>query len=237
MEWIQQLLDNTSLPIVAAFWLGLLTTLSPCPLATNITAIGYISKDIDSKSRVLRNGMLYTLGRIVSYSLLGFVLIDLLHEGSSIFGIQKIIGRYSEMLLPPILILFGLLIPFADKLRLPSFGFRGNGENLKKHNGWGALLLGFLFALAFCPTSGVFYFGMLIPMSVSIDGGYFLPIIFALTTGLPVVILAWILAYSVGSIGNFYGKMRTFQKWFNRLASILCIATGTYYGFVNLKLI
>ena len=234
MEWIQNLLDSTTVPILAAFLLGLFTAVSPCPLATNITAVGFISKDIENKNRVLWNGLLYTLGRIVSYSLLGVVLIYLLRQGSSIFGIQKAVSKYGEMLLPFTLILLGLFILFFDKIKLPSFGFKGNGENLKQRGAWGAFLLGFLFALAFCPSSGVFYFGMLIPLSVTAVEGYFLPVIFALATGLPVVIVAWILAYSVGSIGKFYGKMQIFQKWFNRIVGGLCLLIGVYYAIVLL---
>ncbi len=232
MEWIQNIIDSSSTPVVIAFLLGLLTAVSPCPLATNITAIGFIGKDIDQKQRVLWNGILYTLGRVMAYTVLGIILIYILRTGSSIFGIQKAVSKYGELLFPPVLILVGLFILFFDKIKLPSFGFKGNGESLKRRGGWGALLLGVLFALAFCPSSGVFYFGMLIPLSVTSSGGYFLPAIFAIATGLPVIIVAWILAYSVGSIGKFYGKMKIFQKWFNRIVGGLCIAVGIYYVIV-----
>ncbi len=97
---------------------------------------------------------------------------------------------------------------------------------------WGSLLLGVLFAMTFCPTSGLFYFGMLIPMSAIESEGYLLPIIFALATGLPVMIVAWILAYSIAGIGKFYNKVQTFQKWFNRIVAILFILVGMYYGFL-----
>lgn len=232
MEWLQNLLDSTNIPVLAAFLLGLLTAVSPCPLATNITAVGYIGKDIEDKRRVLINGLLYTLGRIVTYSVLGIILIYLLRSGADIFGIQKAISKSGETFLAPALLLVGLLILFADKIKLPSFGFNGSPEGLKRRGGWGALLLGILFALAFCPTSGIFYFGMLIPLSVRAAEGYFLPPVFAVATGLPVVIIAWILAYSVGTIGGFYGKIKIFQKWFNALAGIVCIAVGIYYAVV-----
>ena len=108
MEFLQQLLDNSSLPIVTAFLLGLITAISPCPLATNIAAIGYISKDIESRKRIFVKGLLYTLGRIIAYTVLGIVLLAILKGGSSLFGIQKFIGKYGEMLIGPILLLFGL---------------------------------------------------------------------------------------------------------------------------------
>lgn len=229
MEYLQKLLDGSTVPEVTAFLLGLLTAISPCPLATNITAIGYIGRDITDRNRIFRDGLLYALGRIAAYTLLGAVLIAILREGASMFALQKAISRYGEMLLAPALVLIGLFMLFGHKLNLPQFGF-SSGEKIKKRGGWGALLLGVLFAMAFCPTSGIFYFGMLIPMSAAETGGYLLPAVFALATALPVVAVAWMLAYSVAGLGRFYSRMQTFQKWFNRIVALLFIAVGIYYG-------
>lgn len=229
MEWLQSLLDSSTTPTATAFLLGLLTALSPCPLATNIAAIGYIGKHIESRKGVFVQGLLYTLGRTIAYTLLGVVLITVLRSGASAFGIQKFIATYGEMILPPAMLLVGLFMLFGNRLNLPSFGFGGKGEGLARQGGSGALLLGMLFALAFCPTSGVFYFGMLIPMSASLAMGYLLPILFAVATALPVLVVAWILAFSAGRIGAVYGKMQTIQKWLNILVGVLFIAIGIYY--------
>lgn len=238
MDFLQSLLENSTLPVATAFLLGILTAISPCPLATNITAIGFISKDIGNKHRIFRNGMLYTLGRIVSYTVLGIIIISILKEGASIFAIQKSISKYGEILISPALILIGLFLLFGHKLNLSGFGFKGSGkEELKHKGGWGALLLGILLSLAFCPTSGIFYFGILIPMSATETGGYLLPVVFALATGLPVIIVAWILAYSVTEIGKFYNKIQTIQKWFNRATATTFILIGVYYGLINFNLI
>ena len=161
--------------------------------------------------------------------MLGIVLILILKEGSSLFGIQKFIGKYGELVLGPALLLIGLFILFGNKLKLPSFGFKGNGEGLARKGGCGAFLLGVLFAMAFCPTSGVFYFGMLIPMSATTAVGYLLPVLFAVATALPVLIVAWILAFSVQHIGSFYGKMQTVQKWLNRIVGGVFTIIGVYY--------
>ncbi|MBR6437568.1 MAG: sulfite exporter TauE/SafE family protein [Bacteroidales bacterium] len=232
MEFLQQLLDNSSLPIVTAFLLGLITAISPCPLATNIAAIGYISKDIESRKRIFVKGLLYTLGRIIAYTVLGIILLAILKGGSSLFGIQKFIGKYGEMLIGPILLFFGLYLLFGNRLNLPSFGFKGNGEGLAKKGGWGALLLGLLFALAFCPSSAIFYFGMLIPLAASTTAGWLLTVVFAIATALPVIIVAWILAFSTNSIGRFYNKMNTIQKWFNWIVGGLFVAIGLYYCII-----
>lgn len=232
MDGLQTLLDNSSTPVLTAFLLGLLTALSPCPLATNIAAIGFIGKEMEDRKRVFRNGLLYTLGRILAYTLLGFVLILILKEGSSMFGIQKTIGTWGERVLGPALLVIGLFMLFGDRLNLPQFGFKGNAEGLARKGGWGALLIGILFALAFCPTSGVFYFGMLIPLSATTTAGYLLPAVFAIATALPVLVVAWILAFSVQQMGRFYGKMRTVQRWMNLLVGVLFIAIGVYYSWM-----
>lgn len=229
MEWLQTLLDSSTTPALTAFLLGLLTAVAPCPLATNIAAIGFIGKDIESRSRIFYKGLLYTLGRVIAYTLLGIILIMIFKEGSSLFGIQKFIGKYGELILGPALLLIGLFMLFGNKLKLPSFGFKGNGEGLARKGRWRAFLLGVLFAMAFCPTSGVFYFGMLIPMSATTAAGYLLPILFAVATALPVLIVAWILAFSVQHIGSFYGKMQTVQKWLNRIVGGLFTIIGVYY--------
>lgn len=229
MDWLQTLLDNSTAPALTAFLLGLLTAISPCPLATNIAAIGYISKDIENRRRIFRNGVLYTLGRVVSYTILGVILISILKEGASVFGIQKAIGKWGELLIGPLLLLIGLFMLFGHKLNLPQFGFGGKGEELARKGGWGALLLGVLFAMAFCPTSGVLYFGMLIPMSVTASAGWLLPVLFAIATALPVLAVAWILAFSVEKVGEFYGKLRTIQKWLNIIVGAIFISVGLYY--------
>ena len=229
MEWLQTLLDSSTTPALTAFLLGLLTAVAPCPMATNIAAIGFIGKDIESRSRIFYKGLLYTLGRVIAYTLLGIILIMIFKEGSSLFGIQKFIGKYGELILGPALLLIGLFMLFGNKLKLPSFGFKGNGEGLARKGRWGAFLLGVLFAMAFCPTSGVFYFGMLIPMSATTAAGYLLPVLFAVATALPVLIVAWILAFSVQHIGSFYGKIQTVQKWLNRIVGGVFTIIGVYY--------
>lgn len=232
MEWLQILPDSSTAPALAAFLLGLLTAISPCPLATNIAAIGFISKDIENRRRIFGNGLLYTLGRIVAYTVLGIVLLLILKKGASLFGIQKFIGRYGELILGPALLLIGVFMLFGDKLKLPSFGFSGNGERLVTKGGCGAFLLGMLFAMAFCPTSGVFYFGMLIPMAATATAGYLLPVLFAVATALPVLMVAWVLAFSVRNISCFYGKMQTVQKWLNRIVGSVFAVVGVYYCII-----
>lgn len=229
MEMLQNLLDSSTVPAVTALLLGLLTAVSPCPLATNIAAMGYLAREVDNRRRIFINGLLYTLGRIIAYTALGAAAILLLRRSGSTFALQQLLGGWAEPLVGTLLLLAGLFMLFGDRLRLPGLGFTRGGERLKERGGTGALLLGALFALAFCPTSGVLYFGMLIPMAAAETGGYLLPALFALATGIPVVAAAWLLAFGAAGIGRFYNRMQSIRKWLNRAVALLFIATGIYY--------
>ncbi|HZJ74223.1 MAG TPA: aromatic aminobenezylarsenical efflux permease ArsG family transporter [Perlabentimonas sp.] len=234
MDFLQTLVENSQFPIFTAFLLGLMTAISPCPLATNITAIGYISKDIDNRGKIFINGLLYTLGRVISYSILGIILIAILKQGASIYKVQKLVSAYGEMFIGPFLIVMGILMLDVIKFNFASSGLLSANAEKKATGGgaWSVLLLGIIFALAFCPYSGVLYFGGLIPLSVTSQMGYFLPVVFAFATGLPVVIIAWILAFSVSGIGKFYNRIKTFEKWFRRVVALIFILVGIYYIFV-----
>ncbi len=234
MDFLQTLVENSQFPVFTAFLLGLMTAISPCPLATNITAIGYISKDIDNRNKIFINGLLYTLGRVISYSILGIILIAILKQGASIYKVQKLVSAYGEMFIGPFLIVVGVLMLDVIELNFSMSGRLSASAEQKANKGgvWSVLLLGIVFALAFCPYSGVLYFGGLIPLSVTAQMGYFLPIVFAFATGLPVVIIAWILAFSVSGIGKFYNSIKTFEKWFRRVVALIFIMVGVYYIFV-----
>lgn len=234
MEWMQNVIDSGELPLLSALILGLLSAVSPCPLATNITAVAYISKNIEQPRKVLYEGLLYSLGRIAAYFLLGAMLIYIIREGADTFSLEKTIGNWGEIILGPALLLIGMYMLVNKYINLPKLNLTSSIDGEKFSGSWGSLALGVLFALAFCPSSGLFYFGLLIPMSASTSGGYLLPLAFGLATALPVIAVAWIIAYSVSGIGRFYNRMQTFQKWFNLLVAIIFIGIGIYYIFLNL---
>ena len=229
MELLQNLLDNSSTPVLTAFVLGLITALSPCPLATNIATIGYIGRQIDNQRTLFLRGILYMVGRIMAYTLLALLLIWLIGKGTSTFGIQRAINHYGELLIGPCLILIGAFMLVADKISLPTFSQFSGSDRLITHGNLGALALGIIFALTFCPTSAMFYFGMLIPMASASSAGWLLAIIYAAGTAIPVVIVAWALAFSTQSIGRIYGHMQTIQKYLNLIVALLFIGIGIYY--------
>lgn len=228
MEVLQNFLETSQFPIFTAFILGLMTAISPCPLATNITAIGFISKDIVSQRKVFINGLVYTLGRAISYTVIGLLFFF----GASQFEFAGFFQEWGEKILGPLLIIIGLFMLGVLKLKIPGIGSLTEKMENKSNSGFlGVLLLGVVFALAFCPYSGVLYFGMLIPMTISSASGLYLPLFFAIATGIPVIIFAWLIAFSVGSIGNVYNKLKTFELWFRRVVAVLFIGVGAYYIF------
>lgn len=228
-EFLNNLIGNTTLPVISAFVLGLMTAISPCPLATNITAIGFISKDVKVKKKVFINGIVYTLGRALSYTILAAIIFI----GADQFKISGWFQQYGEKIIGPLLIVIGLLILDILKIKFPGVSQLTRRSQERVINSyWDVLVLGTLFALAFCPYSGVLYFGMLIPMTISSASGLFLPVVFAIATGIPVIIFAWLLAFTVSGVGKLYHRLRTFEIWFRRVIAVVFIGIGVYYVII-----
>lgn len=229
MELLQKILENSQYAFLTAAVLGLMTAISPCPLATNISAIGYISRDLTDRRRVFLNGLVYTLGRAITY--VGIALI--IFFGASQIDISGWFQRWGEKILGPALIIIGLFMLDFIRLKLP--GSMGSltekiGEKGRKSY-LNTLLLGILFAMAFCPYSGVLYFVMLMPMTVASAEGLYLPLVFAIATGIPVIIFAWLLAYAVSNVGRVYSRIKIFELWFRRVVAVLFIGVGIWYIF------
>lgn len=226
MEILQNILDNSHYSFITAIILGLMTAISPCPLATNISAIGFISRDLKNQKRVFISGLVYTLGRIISYTGLALIIFF----GASKMNIAMLFQGWGEKLLGPVMILIGLFMLDLIKLKFPGLSNLTDkiGEK-SKGSYWSTLLLGMVFALAFCPYSGVLYFVMLIPITVASASGLYLPVLFAIATALPVIIFAWLLAYAVGNVGKLYNQIKTFELWFRRVVSVIFIGVGIYY--------
>lgn len=233
MEFLQSLLENNNTPILSAFALGLMTAISPCPLATNITATAYISKNISSKKKVFLSGILYSLGRAFTYTTIGLMLFF----GASKFHIARFFNQNGEKYLGPLLIIIGLIM--LNVIRLNFFRKSNFSEKLSekfKDKGLlGSFLIGAVFALAFCPYSGALYFGMLIPMAISSVDGLYLPIIFAFGTGLPVLVFTYLLAFAASSVGSFYNKITKIEKAMRTVAGVVFVLTGLYYVLIFME--
>jgi cytochrome c-type biogenesis protein len=227
MDVLQSLLENYNIPIVSAFILGLMTAISPCPLATNITATAYISKNISSKKKVFLSGLLYSLGRGFSYTVIGLIL----YFGASKFHVARFFNQNGEKYLGPLLIIIGLIMLNVIKLKfLGKLNFQEKlSEKFKDKGLLGSFLIGVVFALAFCPYSGALFFGMLIPMTIASANGLYLPIVFAFGTGLPVILFTYVLAFTAGKVGVFYKRITKIEKVMRYIAGVVFIATGLYY--------
>lgn len=228
MDYLYSILNNSEIPALSALVLGVLTALNPCTLAMTITAVGFIARRADGGSSVIFwQGLLYTIGRVIAYTLLGIVLIYFIHQGKNLFHLQDLFGEWGEKLLGPAMIIIGLLLLFGHALRIKSL--RQNREKKPFRGGVDSLLLGMLFAMSFCPASAVFYFAMLIPLSASVSGGYLLPIIYAVATALPVIVITLLLAYFVHNVARLVSLLNTFQRWFNAIVAILFIVVGVWH--------
>jgi len=235
MEWLNELAQNNDVPLLAAFALGLLTAVSPCPLATNITATAYIAKTVNSKYNVILSGLLYTFGRVFTYTSIG----TLVYFGFSKFQVAKLLQGNGEKFIGPIMIVIGLIL--LDVIKLNFLSNTNLTEKLSKkfrtQGIFGSFLLGALFALAFCPYSGALFFGMLIPMTLSANEGLALPIVFALGTGLPVLFFAFVIAFSLDKLGKYFHAIRKVEKVMRLIAGLTFIVTGVYYINIYLKII
>lgn len=226
MDLINSLIDNYNIPTLTAFLLGILTSISPCPLATNITAVAFISKDIKTPRHTILSGLFYTLGRGISYTLLA----TLIYFGLSSFKISSIFQGWGDKVLGPILIIIGLIMFDVIKINLNT---ENKTEKIKlwlANKGYlGSLALGMLFAFAFCPYSGVLFFGVLIPLILKSASGLLLPSIFALGTGLPVIIFSFLIAYSMKTVSKVFQSVQKVEKWLRYGVAGIFILTGLYY--------
>ena len=212
----------------SALWLGILTSISPCPLATNIAAISYIGRRVGSARQVFLTGLLYTLGRTLAYLGLAAVLV------ASVLSVPQIslfLQKYMHLILGPILIIVGMFLLGLIELSMSGKGMSGNLQKRVDAMGvWGALLLGMVFALTFCPTSAALFFGSLIPLSLKVNSSVTLPAIYGVGTALPVMVFAVLLATSAQSVGKAYNVLAKIERWARLLTGWIFILVGVYFS-------
>ena len=220
-------MDTTSIPLLSALWLGILTSISPCPLASNIAAVSFIVKRIDHTSFVFTSGLLYTLGRVIGYTILGVLITSsLLSMPQASFFLQN----YMNKILGPILIITGLFL--LGILKFTSFGFSFSQKSTARLQDMGivgALPLGILFALSFCPISAALFFGSLIPLSVKSGSNILFPSVYGIGTGLPVLIVAILITVGIKNIGTIFKKITLFEYWMRKTTGVIFILVGIYY--------
>jgi len=219
---------NLNIPVLSALFLGLLAAISPCPMATNTAAVAYVSRRVTDRRYAVMTAALYTLGRMISYSVLGILIIM---AGLEIPGLASFLQDFGEEILGPLLIIVGLIMLNIDRL---SFSLGGGklssiGGKVADLGMIGGLLLGILFALAFCPYSAVLFFGVLIPLALKTTGGVTLPAVFAIGTGLPVLVFGMLLSIGVSRVSTWLNTLTRAEKIIHVVVSIIFIGIGIYY--------
>jgi cytochrome c-type biogenesis protein len=214
--------------LASAVWLGILTSVSPCPLASNIAAVSFISRRITQRNTVFLSGILYTLGRSLTYIVLGVLIVKTLVD---VPILSDFLQRYVNKILGIVLILVGMLL--LDLLRIP-LPIPSVSENVAKklveQGTLGSLLLGVVFALAFCPVSAALFFGGLIPIAIKAKSGVGLPLIYGIGTGLPVLLFASLVAAGAGYINNLYHRIAKIEFYTKKVTGIIFILVGIYYA-------
>ncbi|MCB9018507.1 MAG: sulfite exporter TauE/SafE family protein [Prevotellaceae bacterium] len=227
MEEILSVVMGKDIPLFASFLMGLVVSISPCTLAANVSAVTYLTKDGKNGRRgMFWRGFVYTLGRTVAYTLLGVLLV---HFASGI-KIGEVFQRSLGMVAGPMFIVIGLLMldiihihGLADKC-LAKLNFANMNRSY-----WGAFLLGFLLAFAFCPYCAGIYFCAMMPLAVSVPYGVVLPLLFAFGAAIPVMAMSWILAFSMNGLSGMYDRFAKFELWFRRILAVLFIVSGVLF--------
>lgn len=216
---------------LSACWLGVLTSISPCPLATNIAAVSFLSRQVKSSARVCVSGLAYTFGRSAAYLLLAVVLVSSL---LSVPQTSHFLQKYLSRVIGPLLILVGMFL--LELLTLPTFGVT-TGDKWQKRTatlgGAGAALLGFVFALSFCPVSAALYFGGLLPLAAKHESRVILPVLYGLGTALPVLVFALLIALGARSVGVWFDRLSSLERWARWATGVVFILAGVYLTLVN----
>jgi cytochrome c biogenesis protein CcdA len=220
-------MDSYSVALGSAVWLGILTSISPCPLATNIAAISFIGQRVDNPRKVIAAGLLYTLGRMVTYLVLGILIV------ASVLSIPELamfLQQNMNKFLGPVLIIVGMFLLNLISFNLPGGGWgSGMQGRVERFGIWGAGLLGLLFALSFCPVSAALFFGSLIPLAVDHQSSVAMPILYGIGTAIPVIVFAFVIAVSTRMVGVMFNELKVIEKWARRITGVVFILVGIHY--------
>ena len=225
-------MDSSSIPVVSALWLGILTSVNPCPLASNIAAVSFIMKRIDRSSAVFTSGLLYTLGRMVCYTVLGVLLTSSL---LTVPQTAQFLQKYMNQILGPVLIITGLFLLGLIRVSTPSFSLSDKVAGRLNNMGvMGSFPLGVLFALSFCPSSAALFFGSLLPLALNNGSTILFPAVYGIGTGLPVIAFATVIAFGVKNISNIFKKVTAVEYWTRKVTGAVFILIGIYYVLAHI---
>jgi len=225
-------MDTTSIPVLSALWLGILTSVNPCPLASNIAAVSFIMKKIDRTGAVFASGMLYTLGRVAGYAVLGILITSSL---LSVPETARFLQKYMNQLLGPVLIVTGLFLLNLFNVSFSGFSFSEKiTGRLNRMGILGAFPLGILFSLSFCPSSAALFFGSLIPLSLNNNAPLLFPSVYGIGTGLPVLLFAAVIAFGVKNISALFRRVTAAEYWTRKITGAIVVCIGIYYSLLHI---
>ena len=223
-------MSGLAMAAVSALWFGILTSVSPCPLATIITAISFVGRRTGSPVGVLLSGLLYTLGRATVYVAIAMLLVSSLLSAPTVSLTLQV---WMNRLLGPILILVGMVMLGLLRLRFRGRGLsEGMQRRIERLGLLGALALGVLFALSFCPVSAALFFGSLLPLAVQHESGFLLPLLYGIGTAIPVVIFAIVLAFGARWLSGLFERVTQVEKWMRAITGIVFIGVGIYMSLL-----
>jgi len=215
------------LPFVSALWLGILTSISPCPLATNIAAVSFLSKKVNHPRLVLQLSIAYTVGRMLTYAVLGAAIINSL---ASVPATANFLQKYMNKIIGPTLLIVGLFLVDLMKINIPSFSISQDKHTaLAKSGAKGSFALGAVFALSFCPIAAALFFGSLIPLALKSPYGIVLPFFYGVGTGIPVIVFALGIAMGVTSFSKWFRKAAALESYMRKITGIIFILVGIYF--------
>ncbi len=219
-------MDGFWLGAVSAFWLGLLTSISPCPLATNIAAISFIGQRADRPALVFLTGLLYTVGRVLTYVALAALLVASVLSAPVV---SQFLQKYMNQLLGPLLILVGMVLLDLIHVPLPGAACGEVQQRARNWGIWGAAPLGIIFALSFCPVSAALFFGSFLPLAVQHRSAVSLPSVYGVGTGLPVLVFAGLIAIGAHRVSRVFQRLTQLERWARRGTGVIFIGVGIYF--------
>jgi len=220
-------MSDMALSVGTAVWLGILTSISPCPLATNIAAISYLGRRVAHPRAVLFAGLLYTVGRTLAYVALAYLLVLGLLSAPYV---SSFLQKYMIKVLGPLLIVTGMFLLELIHVNVGGSGMgSGLAQRAERWGLWGAAVMGLIFALAFCPVSAALFFGSLLPLALERQSGLLLPSLYGIGTALPVVVFAILVAFGANVVARAFAKITLIEKWARRLTGVVFIGIGVYF--------
>jgi cytochrome c biogenesis protein CcdA len=218
-------------------------------LATNIAAISYVGRKVGDTRQVVHAGLLYTLGRCLLYLALAVLLTT---TALSIPAVALFLQKYMHLVLGPVFLVLGMFL--VGLITISSSGTLMSERMQRRVDAmgvWGALLLGIFFALSFCPTSAAWFFGLValimgaeagaitmvlakvgiaLPQASLPGGSFVLPLVYGIGTAVPVLVVAFLLAYSAKSVAKTYNALAQVEWWARMVTGNVFILIGMWFS-------